>query len=73
MKMDEIINSAEWEAEWLSLDKEQLMEIMNSSCLVVKDEYDLWLAAVKWLTVRFLTKSCFYSLTYLQHSCLSGA
>ncbi|CAG5117866.1 unnamed protein product [Candidula unifasciata] len=50
LKMDEIINSLEWEAEWLSLDKDQLIEILNSSCLVVKDEYDLWLAVIKWLT-----------------------
>ncbi|KAK6999860.1 BTB/POZ domain-containing protein 17 [Biomphalaria glabrata] len=50
LKMDEIINSAEWEAEWLSLDKEQLIEIMSSSCLVIKDEYDLWQAVMKWLS-----------------------
>ncbi|CAL1534638.1 unnamed protein product, partial [Lymnaea stagnalis] len=47
--MDEVINTAEWEAEWLSLDKDQLIEMLNSSCLVVKDEFDLWMAVVKWL------------------------
>lgn len=52
MKMDEIINSAEWETEWLSLDKSQMAEILGSSCLVVKDEFDLWLAVVKWLEVN---------------------
>ncbi|KAH9508562.1 hypothetical protein Btru_052035 [Bulinus truncatus] len=49
LKMDEIINTVEWESEWLSLDKEQLVEILNSSCLVIKDEYELWLAVMKWL------------------------
>ncbi|CAL1534997.1 unnamed protein product [Lymnaea stagnalis] len=49
LKMDEVINTAEWEAEWLSLDKDQLIEMLNSSCLVVKDEFDLWMAVVKWL------------------------
>ncbi|XP_005100945.1 BTB/POZ domain-containing protein 17 [Aplysia californica] len=49
LKMDEIINSAEWETEWMSLDKDQLIEILNSSCLVVKDEFDLWQAVEKWL------------------------
>ncbi|GFO20495.1 BTB/POZ domain-containing protein 17 [Plakobranchus ocellatus] len=50
LKMDEIINSAEWETEWMSLDKDQLTEILASSCLVVNSEHDLWLAAAKWLT-----------------------
>jgi len=48
-KMDEIINTAEWETEWMSLDIDQLIEILNSSCLVVKDEYDLWLGVERWI------------------------
>lgn len=61
--MDEIINSLEWEAEWLSLDKDQLVEILNSSCLVVKDEYDLWMAVIKWLTVSIFLIS--FKLLYI--------
>ena len=52
--MDEIINTAEWETEWMSLDIDQLIEILNSSCLVVKDEYDLWLGVERWIEVSQL-------------------
>lgn len=48
-KMDEVIGSVEWEQEWLNLDRDQLVEFLQSSDLVVKDEYELWVAAVKWL------------------------
>jgi len=34
--------STEWETEWLSLDREQLVEFIRSSELTVKDEWDLW-------------------------------
>lgn len=49
-KMDEIIGSIEWEREWIGLDKDQLIEFLNCSDLKVKDEYDLWTAAVRWLS-----------------------
>lgn len=48
-KMDEVIGSVEWEQEWITLDRDQLVEFLRSSDLVVKDEYELWNAAVKWL------------------------
>ncbi|XP_067681670.1 BTB/POZ domain-containing protein 17-like [Haliotis asinina] len=48
-KMDEIIGSEEWEAEWLNLEKDQLIEFLRSSDLSVKDEFELWEATVKWI------------------------
>ncbi|KAK3799272.1 hypothetical protein RRG08_054398 [Elysia crispata] len=56
LKMDEVINSVEWDTEWLSLDKDQLTEILASSCLVVNGEHDLWLSAAKWLSHQRDTK-----------------
>jgi len=40
--MDDVAASTEWETEWLSLDREQLVEFIRSSELTVKDEWDLW-------------------------------
>jgi len=40
--MDDVASSTEWETEWLSLDREQLVEFIRSSELTVKDEWDLW-------------------------------
>jgi hypothetical protein len=37
--MDEVIGSVEWEQEWITLDRDQLVEFLRSSDLVVKDEY----------------------------------
>lgn len=48
-RMDDIMLSAEWDQEWVSLDKDQLIEILRSSDLMVKDEYELWKAVLKWL------------------------
>jgi len=41
-RMDDVASSTEWETEWLSLDREQLVEFIRSSELTVKDEWDLW-------------------------------
>jgi hypothetical protein len=48
-KMDEITISAEWEQEWIHLEREQLVEFLKSSNLVIKDEYEIWLGVLKWL------------------------
>lgn len=40
--MDDVASSTEWETEWLSLDRDQLIEFIRSSDLTVKDEWDLW-------------------------------
>ncbi|XP_014663227.1 PREDICTED: kelch-like protein 7 [Priapulus caudatus] len=48
-KMDDITFSLEWEPEWMNLDKDQLVEFLSSSDLVIKDEYELWLAVLRWL------------------------
>lgn len=48
-KMDDITYSSEWEQEWISLEKDQLMEFLKSSDLTIKDEYELWQAVVRWL------------------------
>ena len=44
-----VSGSLEWEREWLELDKDQLIEFLDSSDLKIRDEYDLWNAVVKWL------------------------
>lgn len=49
IKMDEMMSSAEWEDEWVNLDRDQLVEFLGSSSLRVKDEYELWLAVIRWL------------------------
>ena len=41
-RMDDVASSTEWETEWLSLDRDQLIEFIRSSELTVKDEWDLW-------------------------------
>ncbi|XP_076442077.1 BTB/POZ domain-containing protein 17-like [Babylonia areolata] len=48
-QMDELMSSAEWNGEWVSLDRDQLVEFLRSSSLRVKDEYELWLAVTRWL------------------------
>lgn len=48
--------SIEWEKEWIDLEKDQLIEFLDSSDLKVKDEFDLWNAVVKWLSATNTTK-----------------
>ncbi|XP_077998420.1 BTB/POZ domain-containing protein 17-like [Glandiceps talaboti] len=48
-KADDIMWTPEWDHEWLDLEKDQLIEIIKSSELNIKDEYSLYLALVKWL------------------------
>ncbi|KAK7103942.1 hypothetical protein V1264_018731 [Littorina saxatilis] len=48
-QMDELMSSAEWNDEWVNLDRDQLVEFLRSSSLRVKDEYELWLAVTRWL------------------------
>ena len=50
VKMDDITGSVEWEEEWTNLDKDQLIELLKSSDLVIKDEFLLWEATLKWLS-----------------------
>ena len=50
MAIEDVAYSAEWETEWLGLDPDQLVELLRSSDLVIRDEYELWGAVVKWLT-----------------------
>lgn len=55
-KAEELIFSPEWESEWLAMDREQLIEILKSSDLVVKDEKDVWTAVQTWIN-RFNSHS----------------
>jgi len=49
-RMDDVAASTEWETEWLSLDREQLVEFIRSSELTVKDEWDLWQVRMRYVT-----------------------
>jgi hypothetical protein len=49
IKMEDIITSPEWETEWQGMDTDQLLEFLQSSELVISDEYKLWCAVLKWL------------------------
>ena len=51
-----VSGSLEWEREWLELDKDQLIEFLDSSDLKIRDEYDLWNAVVKWLSSTIFPK-----------------
>jgi hypothetical protein len=44
-----LATSAEWEKEWLDLDRDQLVELLKSSELVVPNEYFVWESVLKWL------------------------
>ncbi|VDM41123.1 unnamed protein product [Toxocara canis] len=46
---EEMITSEEWEKEWLSVDRDQLTELLKSNDLVLSSEYRLWEAVQKWL------------------------
>ncbi|XP_070577318.1 BTB/POZ domain-containing protein 17-like isoform X2 [Ptychodera flava] len=48
-KADDIMGTPEWEREWLDLEKDQLIEILRSSELAIKDEFSLYKAVEKWL------------------------
>lgn len=48
--IEDVAYSAEWENEWLGLEADQLIELLKSSELVIRDEYELWGAVHKWLT-----------------------
>ena len=54
--IEDVAYSAEWENEWLGLDTEQLIELLRSSDLVIRDEYELWGAVHKWLTTPVYPK-----------------
>lgn len=44
-----LISSEEWEKDWLSVDRDQLIELLKSNDLVVPNEYVLWEAVQRWL------------------------
>ncbi|KAL3873019.1 hypothetical protein ACJMK2_036181 [Sinanodonta woodiana] len=48
-KMDDITATVEWEYAWMNLEKDQLIEFLKSSDLTIKDEFEVWLAVLKWL------------------------
>ncbi|XP_002737158.1 BTB/POZ domain-containing protein 17-like [Saccoglossus kowalevskii] len=48
-KADDIMLMPEWQPEWLQLEKDQLIEIMKSSELTIRDEFSIFLALEKWL------------------------
>ncbi|GMT14566.1 hypothetical protein PFISCL1PPCAC_5863, partial [Pristionchus fissidentatus] len=50
VKMESIISSPEWEKTWDSLDRDQLMELLKSNSLVVKNELSLWDSLLRWLS-----------------------
>ncbi|KAI6242162.1 BTB/POZ domain-containing protein 17 [Aphelenchoides fujianensis] len=43
-----IISDPEWEEDWLSLDRDQLTELLKSNDLVLQSEYSLWAAVERW-------------------------
>uniref|UniRef100_A0A1I8B414 BTB domain-containing protein n=1 Tax=Meloidogyne hapla TaxID=6305 RepID=A0A1I8B414_MELHA len=45
----QLMTSAEWEKEWLDLDRDQLVEFLRSNELVVPNEYFVWESVLKWL------------------------
>lgn len=48
-RMDDITLSSEWETEWVNLEMDQLIEFLKSSELTVKNEWELWMAVLRWL------------------------
>uniref|UniRef100_A0A915PT92 BTB domain-containing protein n=1 Tax=Setaria digitata TaxID=48799 RepID=A0A915PT92_9BILA len=46
---EEMIISEEWEKEWLSVDRDQLIELLKSNDLVLPNEFRLWEAVQRWL------------------------
>ncbi|KAF8362414.1 hypothetical protein PRIPAC_89337 [Pristionchus pacificus] len=49
-KMHEIISTPEWEKTWESLDRDQLIELLKSNSLSVKNEFSMWEALLRWLS-----------------------
>lgn len=49
-KMHEIISAPEWEKTWESLDRDQLIELLKSNSLSVKNEFSLWESLLRWLS-----------------------
>ncbi|VDD85429.1 unnamed protein product [Enterobius vermicularis] len=44
-----MITNEQWEKEWMSIDRDQLTELLKSSDLVLPNEFKLWEAVQKWL------------------------
>lgn len=47
----QLMTSAEWEKEWLDLDRDQLVEFLRSNELVVPNEYFVWESVLKWVLI----------------------
>ncbi|KAI6180805.1 BTB domain-containing protein [Aphelenchoides besseyi] len=47
-----IITDDDWNEDWLSLDRDQLVELLKSNDLVLPNEYTLWEAVQKWFNAR---------------------
>ena len=45
----ELVTNEDWEKEWLDLDRDQLIEFLRSSDLVVPNEFFVWESVLKWL------------------------
>ncbi|GMS84098.1 hypothetical protein PENTCL1PPCAC_6274, partial [Pristionchus entomophagus] len=52
-KMHEIISAPEWGHTWESLDRDQLIELLKSNSLAVKNEFSLWESLLRWLSSPF--------------------
>ena len=48
-QFQDIISHQDWEREWLTLDKEQLMIFLKNSDLTVASEFELWQAVSRWI------------------------
>ncbi|KAI6183333.1 BTB domain-containing protein [Aphelenchoides bicaudatus] len=46
--MYQIISDEDWEMDWVCLDRDQLIELLKSSDLVVPNEFVLWEAVQRW-------------------------
>ncbi|CAD5216932.1 unnamed protein product [Bursaphelenchus xylophilus] len=44
-----ISNNSDWEEDWLNLDSDQLIELLNSNELSLNNEFELWEAFRRWL------------------------
>ncbi|KAK0410056.1 hypothetical protein QR680_004919 [Steinernema hermaphroditum] len=45
-----IITSEDWEKEWMAIDRDQLIELLKSNELVLRNEFILWQAILKWMS-----------------------
>uniref|UniRef100_A0A915E901 BACK domain-containing protein n=1 Tax=Ditylenchus dipsaci TaxID=166011 RepID=A0A915E901_9BILA len=48
-QFQEIVTSAEWEKDWLAVDRDQLLEFLKCNQLVISNEFAVWEAVQKWL------------------------